>query len=1513
MVNVASRYLQALETGTPTPSRKPLSSSNVNLPSSRGKSLDLAQLARDMDIDTESPRSSLKDRYNTPSATVSSFKTTPSSTSSSLLSTDTSSPAYEYLCRVQALKSWLEDTLGERISLTPADLVTGIRNGIPLAKLANAFLPSNSRRSVYTADLRLEFRHTENINQFFRLFRHLDVPDIFRFELTDLYDSKDIPKVWLCLHAVATIISARDGSIRPPANLVGLLQFTAADLKLASRALGNHGLPNFSSVDSDRNGDHHSSYMATAMLMLPGKSPVATPLPNKKSNTFSTLPATTPLTPGFQASQKMSGYQSTHKTSGRGLGIYSGLGVQHDNEENPFVSSATTKPGLNFGASVASADDVNVVKLQALARGALFRYSMFVDKIMLRSYDAEMTTLFSVIRGNLVRGRTVHRHRDEIRLFEKEIIAVQTAARLRMSRRRWHVTLGIEAESNVSALQHVARGRILRKRVGEIKNELCVSQSNVIQLQSLIRRAPVYRCVSQVAPVQKQLVPVVTEFQAVCRRVLYKQGGRSAIFNSENVINSVVELQSLARAAVMRGHLRVQLRQLHECRHSIFTLQCVSRGGLARTRIINGVLFGLMDRDDMLSDLVAKARGDRIRREIAATKTKLSSVNELLIIDLQSRFRGILVRFRLETAVDDLYEQVSHVITLQSSARGALIRMDLKHMKTYYSTRVDKVVRAQAILRSKYTQAAYRQLISMRDPPVSVVRQFAHLLSESGIAFTEEAELLKLKDHIVEKASKAEDLEQQIDHLDIKLGLLDKNKISIEDFVKNGPRFKTYKPPQASTAVRQLDGINPRARQRLDLYSHMLYFLQTKPAYWINLYKHLSQPSTLRSLQYHILQLFPLYNCSITEHSREEYFFIKFICALMEHDIRNRCSNIADITKAKLALWIEFLVDLNNQIYQRTHLKQLMGKVVQAICDDEELTFEPDPSRIHENLRGIEIRVHGMSEKPKDILPQDAIKLPEVSTMFVQNLMALREATTALVDLLRVSVLKLPLHVRVLANKAYKLSQIQFPELAEDSHLAVAGVIIIKLYIGNLLQFPENFGYSTRDPYSSSPYEESRIKNNLKYLGRSLLQLFSMRPFSDNFLKPLNDYVMSNADSTKEIIRSIIDIKDLEAEYEMNDYEDLVAKVRPSLTMKVSEMIAIERIVRDNIEDLAPSEDDQLHGVVSELMELATSAADYLALSEMGNYTLNLAPSTKEESVTESKVKNLFSQAKRCLIYILRVEEGDDLLELFIHGIKPLDEAKFRELVKEENESNHRSKNPLGDLSRMSYMDLKRQALEVILQLENKGLISRKNSFQALLNLIVVDIKTKHSQRTNISSQLKIAEDTIKKLTEKERLLKNQLDDYNAHIDRVLTELQLRPKDRKIFNVIPVFSKQYFYHRQLKKNNRLPKFGSYKYSAKKLIDMNVLIDFGGELHVRNASASKLDFMFGCHKTGMFVIEAANGSVTVPGACASITLDDLLDRQYAKEKEWKIFDGNAVFDTENLAALIFRKFYDIKKD
>ena len=93
--DIAAKYLNALE--DPVPTRLPLKPSlkyNANAtshsPMKKHNSPDLDDLARQMNIDTPSRPTLLKSKFETPSATVSSFHTTPRSGSRSLKSlTDT--------------------------------------------------------------------------------------------------------------------------------------------------------------------------------------------------------------------------------------------------------------------------------------------------------------------------------------------------------------------------------------------------------------------------------------------------------------------------------------------------------------------------------------------------------------------------------------------------------------------------------------------------------------------------------------------------------------------------------------------------------------------------------------------------------------------------------------------------------------------------------------------------------------------------------------------------------------------------------------------------------------------------------------------------------------------------------------------------------------------------------------------------------------------------------------------------------------------------------------------------------------------------------------------------------------------------------------------------------------------------------------------------------------------------------------------------------------------------------
>lgn len=1515
--NIASRYLEALEESTP--SRMPLSSSlkfnsKTNLAKSKLDLPNLDDLVRQMNIETPVKSSLYGSNFDARSATVSSFKTTPVSKSNSRTSetpetknSDSNSKCkkdskgYEYLCRIQAIKNWLQIVLNKDIPQNPAELISYIQNGIHLAHLANVFLPT--KKSVYTNDRKLEFRHTENINRFFKLLQHLNIPDLFRFELTDLYDAKDVPKVWFCLHAMSYIIHEMDSSYPDMENLVGELEFSETDLRTANRALLGHNLPNFASADQNSASPGRNSYMTKTLTM---QSPVK-------------------ISPRQNISEQENPFREQKKAL-LALQNYELNSVRKPDLTIPACNTPEASPVPAFVPPSTVSEHsteldnyvANVIKLQALLKGALFRYKMFVDKIMLRSFDTELTELFSVVRGNMSRTHTVHRHRKELLWYEDEIATLQSAARSKLSRRFLGYSFSAEVETFTSNFQAIARGTLIRKRAKNIRTTLAENKEIITRFQCAIRSKKIHHRVLTVAPARWRIEQNVTGLQAVCRRSLYHRRISRTQVNDDDV----TQLQSLVRGALARNQVRVILRTLSRERENLKDLQSIARGGVLRTRLCNNVLITLLGEDLKMNELFAKVRGNAVRRQVDFKNAVLEYVADSEIVPLQSAFRGILVRFKKDVDLEDVYDHVDSVISLQAKIRANFVQRDIREMDAHYEQNLDLLIKAQSLLKSKYTQNAYRALINGKNPPVSVLRNFAYLLSDSGADFSEEMELSNLKDTILEKLKHNEELELQIENLDIKLSLLDKNKISVEDFLKQNNKFKAYKPAQPKILNKNLEKLNTSARKRIELYQLMFYFLQTKPAYWIRLYKqHPSgeRDEVVKKLQYHILLLFPVLKGSVNSHSREEFFFLKFVCALMENDMA-RSKNIADITKAKLALWIDYIVDFNNHVYQRMHLKQLFGKMVTRIIDDDELTFELDPSIIYQHMREKETRVHGTSARKMIITPQEAIQDLEVSAAFVRNLIALREACADTMEVIQRNVGEIPLHMRVLAKQAYLLSLIQFPDQSEQQHLAVAGVIFIKHYISNIFHFPENFGYSTKDPYANAVGSASILAQNLKDLSRVLLQIFSMKPFSDNFMKPLNEFVTSCTESTRAVIKEIIDVKLLEIEYEMNDYDDIVSHEKPQLTMKVSDMIATEKLVASNLDIAAPSLDDQLYTIANELNDVVNSADDFVTLTEMGSLTLTLNPKTQEDTVADSRVRTLLAQAKRCLLYIIRVQEADDLLELFIHGIKPEHEEKFRKIIESENdgsletaETNPYKKLSLGDVTKMSYIDLKKLALKVILQLENLNIVSRKNSFQELLNLIVVDIKTKDSQRTSRKSQLKIADQTVNKLLEKEKFLKRQLQDYESHIEKILNDLQLRPKEKKFFNIIPVFSKQYFYHRQLKKNNRLPKFGSYKYSAKKLMDQSIITDFGGDLATKYALTSKLDFMFSCHKQGVFVIEAAHGSVTVPGACGSITLDELLDHQYEKRQSWEMFNGMVTFNTENFSALVFRKFYDIKRD
>ena len=108
--------------------------------------------------------------------------------------------AYEYLCHCGEAKQWLEHCVGEELG-DVVDMENEMRDGVFLAKLVRTFEPDCVPR-IFTHP-KLQYRHTDNTNYFFRFVHKIGLPVSFHFELTDLYEKKNFPKVVYCIHALS--------------------------------------------------------------------------------------------------------------------------------------------------------------------------------------------------------------------------------------------------------------------------------------------------------------------------------------------------------------------------------------------------------------------------------------------------------------------------------------------------------------------------------------------------------------------------------------------------------------------------------------------------------------------------------------------------------------------------------------------------------------------------------------------------------------------------------------------------------------------------------------------------------------------------------------------------------------------------------------------------------------------------------------------------------------------------------------------------------------------------------------------------------------------------------------------------------------------------------------------------------------------------------------------------------------------------------------------------------------
>lgn len=126
--------------------------------------------------------------------------------------------------------------------------------------------------------------------------------------------------------------------------------------------------------------------------------------------------------------------------------------------------------------------------------------------------------------------------------------------------------------------------------------------------------------------------------------------------------------------------------------------------------------------------------------------------------------------------------------------------------------------------------------VNADEPPMGVVRKFVHLLDHSDQDFQEELELMRLREEVVTNIRSNQQLENDLNLMDIKIGLLVKNKITLQEVVSHSKKLTKKNKGTLSNMMMMnkqkggLKALSKEKRIKLEAYQYLFYLLQVSVA-----------------------------------------------------------------------------------------------------------------------------------------------------------------------------------------------------------------------------------------------------------------------------------------------------------------------------------------------------------------------------------------------------------------------------------------------------------------------------------------------------------------------------------------------------------------------------------------------------------------------------------------------------------------------------------------------------------
>ncbi|TRY59997.1 hypothetical protein DNTS_020255 [Danionella cerebrum] len=783
--------------------------------------------------------------------------------------------------------------------------------------------------------------------------------------------------------------------------------------------------------------------------------------------------------------------------------------------------------------------------------------------------------------------------------------------------------------------------------------------------------------------------------------------------------------------------------------------------------------------EPLMVQFQACVRGFLLRQRL---RQRLLYLNSQLpaVLTIQSHWKRFRQQREYRCRLQYLYQNWRAVVKIQATVKMWLTRRRFLARIAYFRTNVSvtplsktvgAVIRIQAFFRASRTREEYRLLVHSSAPPLSVVRKFAHLLEFGDNDVRQEAELLRLRQEVVRTIRANQQLEADLDLMDLKIGLLVRNRVTLQEVVSHCKKITKKNKEKLSDMMaldkhKGLKALSKEKRDRLEAYQQLFYLLQTQPMYLARLIFLMPQNKSTSFMQTVIFTLF-----NYGSDCREAFLLLQLFTAALRHEISVKVDRPQEVVTGNPTV-IKMLVSFYRHARGQNALQSILGTAIREILEETNLNIRTDPSL------------------PYEVSVEEALSHPEVQQRLNVSILNLKKLTERVLSAIISNTHRLPYGLRYTAKVLRDALMEKFLQASEDEIYKIVGNLIYYRYMNPAIVAPDGFDILE---FGAGSALQANQRRALGSVARLLQHSAALKPLPGHapHLDALNQFITDTHKRFRKFLCAVCDVPEPEERFNIDEYSETLILNRPVIYISIGELINTHKLLLEHQDCLCEGTSDPLQQLLQDLGSVAS-------IQELvGEGHLNPTDPNTEQSSAKMEVsltltskfdvfkscddqtdsKGILLSTKQLIIDVIRTQPGDTLSEILQVSASRDQEVQHGWLMEKRAkrdahtpEKMKRNQSLISD-SNLTLQEKKRKIQRNLRNLQATGTLRKHDTHAHVLQIIAQDIRHQRVYRQRRQAELVKLRHTLQSLNSKSNFHSEQVDYYSQYINTCLHNL----------------------------------------------------------------------------------------------------------------------------------------------